>query len=225
MSFQKRLKDAQVKTGSVPSWHDIHNLALSHSTWQWRWYLTSWEAKLAHLISKAHVSRVEGRTKLEQMPVLTIEYSDFQDVQVIHDRINAAKYILSSNTRICEKVKRELLETPEIDLFVEELRLQSNRVDNLLERTKSGSTLMQDIISFRGLDSLRTSSENSNEMARLADIDSKNMVKLTKKSQKDASTLKKVTWLTSIYLPASFVSHGLPDSEFKEKPSLIAICI
>jgi hypothetical protein len=65
---------------------------------------------------------------------------------------------------------------------------------------------MQDIISFRGLDSLRTSSENSNEMARLADIDSKNMVKLTTKSQKDASTLKKVTWLTSIYLPASFVS-------------------
>lgn len=65
---------------------------------------------------------------------------------------------------------------------------------------------MQDIISFRGLDSLKTSSENSNEMARLADIDSKNMVKLTTKSQKDASTLKKITWLTSIYLPASFVS-------------------
>jgi hypothetical protein len=65
---------------------------------------------------------------------------------------------------------------------------------------------MQDIISFRGLDSLKTSSENSNEMARLADIDTKNMVKLTTKSQKDASTLKKVTWLTSIYLPASFVS-------------------
>jgi hypothetical protein len=65
---------------------------------------------------------------------------------------------------------------------------------------------MQNIISFRGLDSLRTSSENSNEMARLADIDSKNMVQLTMKSQKDAATLKKVTWLTSIYLPASFVS-------------------
>jgi hypothetical protein len=68
---------------------------------------------------------------------------------------------------------------------------------------------MQDIISFRGLDSLKTSSENSNEMARLADIDSKNMVKLTTKSQKDASTLKKVTWLTSVYLPASFVSVSL----------------
>lgn len=101
---------------------------------------------------------------------------------------------------------------------------------------------MQDIISFRGLDSLRTSSENSNEMARLADIDSKNMVKLTTKSQRDASTLKKVTWLTSVYLPASFVSvsridpkfrvitadrcvpaileHGLSHGQFQGKPSL-----
>lgn len=135
--------------------------------------------------------------------------------------MNTAKYILSSNTGICEKVRGRLLGSPETDLFAEELKLQSNRVDNLLERTKSGSTLvrqvvlqkpvanpiqMQNIISFRGLDSLRTSSENSNEMARLADIDSKNMVKLTMKSQKDAGTLKKVTWLTSIYLPASFVS-------------------
>ena len=65
---------------------------------------------------------------------------------------------------------------------------------------------MQDLISFRGLDSLRTSSENSNEMARLADIDSKNMVKLTTKSQRDAATLKKITVLTTIYLPASFVA-------------------
>lgn len=65
---------------------------------------------------------------------------------------------------------------------------------------------MQNIISFRGLDALKTSAESSIEMAQLADIDTKNMVKLTAKSQKDASTLKKITWLTSIYLPASFVS-------------------
>ncbi|CAO2656258.1 Nn.00g050610.m01.CDS01 [Neocucurbitaria sp. VM-36] len=209
VSFQQRLKDARARTELLPTWRDIHNLALSHSTWQWRWYLTFWESKLTELISKAHVSRVEGRRKFEKLPVLTIEYSDFQDVQVIHDRMNAAKYILSSNISICAKTKGKLREDSNVDLFLEELKLQSTRVDNLLERARSGSGLMQDIISFRGLDSLKTSSENSNEMARLADIDSKNMVKLTTKSQRDASTLKKVTWLTSIYLPASFVSQFL----------------
>jgi hypothetical protein len=159
MSFQRRLKDAQAKTSSIPSWRDIHNLALSHATWQWRWYLTFWESKLAALVrqpryassawlispqvSKAHVSRVQGRTELERMPVLTIEYSDFQDVQLIHDRMNAAKYILNSNTGICERLEERLLGSPETGLFAEELRLQSNRADNLLERTKSGSTLVR----------------------------------------------------------------------------------
>jgi hypothetical protein len=76
------------------------------------------------------------------MPVLTIEYSDFQDIQVIHDRMNAAKYILSSNTSICQKAKVKFLGNANVDLFLDELRLQSSRVDNLLERTKSGSTLV-----------------------------------------------------------------------------------
>ncbi|KAF2111930.1 hypothetical protein BDV96DRAFT_580879 [Lophiotrema nucula] len=208
-SFQKRLKDAQVKMGAAPVWRDIHMLALSHATWQWRWYLTYWESKLSQLTSKAHVSRIQGRPKTDVMPVVTIEYSDFQDVQVIHDRMNIAKYIFSSNVRICEKYQGHLYGSPNVDLLLDELKLQGSRVDNLLERTRSGSGLMQDIISFRGLDALRNSSENSNEMARLAEIDSKNMVKLTTKSQKDAGTLKKITLLTMIYLPASFVAVRL----------------
>jgi len=208
-SFQERLRDVKLSLERHLSPRDIHHLALSHSVWQWRWYLTFWEEQLERLIAKAHVSQVRDRAKTEKMPVLTIEHSDFQDVQVINDRMNAAKYIVGSNVDICSKMKAKLLNDQGTDLFLDEFRLQSRRVESLLERAKSGSSLMQDIISFRGLDSLRTSSENSNEMARLADIDSKNMVKLTTKSQRDASTLKKVTWLTSIYLPASFVSQFL----------------
>jgi hypothetical protein len=76
------------------------------------------------------------------MPVLTIEYSDFQDIQVIHDRMNGAKYILSSNTGICVKAKEKLLGDAPVNLFLEELKLQTTRVENLLERTKSGSSLV-----------------------------------------------------------------------------------
>ena len=158
ITFQQRLKDAQSKDAALINWQDIHKLALSHSTWQWRWYLTFWELKLAELvrhlckrsrlelislqISKAHVSRVKGRTTNERMPVLIIGYEDFQDVQVIHDRMNAAKYVLSLNTVICKKAKKEFFQTAQIDLFLDELELQSNRVDNLLERARSGSTLV-----------------------------------------------------------------------------------
>ncbi|KAF2730345.1 hypothetical protein EJ04DRAFT_567846 [Polyplosphaeria fusca] len=208
-SFQQRLKDAQIKHKTVPTWRDIHMLALSHATWQWRWYLSFWESQLNQLISKAHVSRVEGRRKTDKMPVLSIEYSDFQDVQVIHDRMNVAKYVLDSNARICKKYERCFQGTLKLEMLLEELELQGARVDKLLERTRSGSGLMQEIISFRGLDSLKVSSENSNQMAQLAGEDSSNMLKLTTKAQRDSETLKKITILTMVYLPASFVAQFL----------------
>ena len=48
-------------------------------------------------------------------------------------------------------------------------------------------------------------------MAVLAQSDNNLMVDLTKKSAADARTLKTITILTLIYLPASFVSvSGLP---------------
>lgn len=68
---------------------------------------------------------------------------------------------------------------------------------------------MQDIISFRGLDALKNSSENSNQIAQLAGEDSSNMLKLTTKAQRDSETLKKITIVTMIYLPASFVAQFL----------------
>lgn len=77
------------------------------------------------------------------MPVLAIEHSDFQDVQVINDRMNAAKYIVGSNVDICSKMKAKLLNDQGTDLFLDEFRLQSRRVESLLERAKSGSSLVR----------------------------------------------------------------------------------
>lgn len=80
--------------------------------------------------------------------MLTIEYNDFQDVQVIHDRMNMAKYILSANVRVCENFQSAIVDA-KVDLLIEELRLQQTRADNLLERTRSGSGLVSDPCLFR----------------------------------------------------------------------------
>ncbi|KAL6707407.1 hypothetical protein ACN47E_004186 [Coniothyrium glycines] len=207
MSFQQRLKSARCSNVTPPTSYEIQKLALSHSTWGWRWYLSFWESKLSDLIIKAHASQMDSKDDVATQPLVTIDYTDFQTIQVIHDRMNAVKYVLESNLNICSKVEDSEASSEDLKLFAQELQLQYSRVSSLLERTSSGSSL--NIISFRGLNALKTSSENSNEMARLAEIDTKNMVALTKKSQKDASALKKMTWLTSIYLPASFISQFL----------------
>jgi hypothetical protein len=47
-------------------------------------------------------------------------------------------------------------------------------------------------------------------MAELAKSDNNLMLKMTKKSVADARTLKTITILTLVYLPASFVSVSCP---------------
>jgi hypothetical protein len=65
---------------------------------------------------------------------------------------------------------------------------------------------MQKIIAFRALAALKTSSSMSTEIARLAQSDNKMMIDLAIKSRDDARTLKTITILTMVYLPAAFVS-------------------
>jgi hypothetical protein len=56
--------------------------------------------------------------------------------------MNMAKYILSSNARICEQYHNSRLNDSKVELLLEELGLQGARVDNLLERARSGSSLV-----------------------------------------------------------------------------------
>jgi hypothetical protein len=49
---------------------------------------------------KAHASQMDGKPSALGLPVLTIDYTDFQNIQVIHDRLNGAKYERSMETSI-----------------------------------------------------------------------------------------------------------------------------
>ena len=65
---------------------------------------------------------------------------------------------------------------------------------------------MQNIVAFRGLEALQTGSNMTIRIMSLAQSDNQLMVDLTKKAQNDAKTLKTITILTMVFLPASFVS-------------------
>lgn len=56
---------------------------------------------------------------------------------------------------------------------------------------------------------MQTSNKRAERLAELAQDDNDLMVELTKQSAADARTLKTITILTLIYLPASFVSVSL----------------
>ena len=57
----------------------------------------------------------------------------------------------------------------------------------------------------------RHQSDKTTEMARLAAVDTSVMRELSRKAQRDSRTLKVITILAMLYLPASFVSVSTPN--------------
>jgi hypothetical protein len=65
---------------------------------------------------------------------------------------------------------------------------------------------MNSIISFRSLDASRVNSGNTAEILQLAQDENKEIINISVAAREDTKTLKTITILTLVYLPASFVS-------------------
>ncbi|PMD19929.1 hypothetical protein NA56DRAFT_190843 [Hyaloscypha hepaticicola] len=209
-TFLQRLKDAQTVSGRLPTWRDIHILAASCATTPWRRYISYMESKLAQLKTKAHLSAVAESETPDTRPKLKIEFADTQNTGVIHDKLHKVDHILGSNLNVFSILSTVMSGRDGIQAHFDgrdnrlafctnETEMQQRRVNTLFQRINAASGLMQNIIDFRGLEALKTSSEMSTELSRLAQ-------KNAEKSQKDARTITTITIFTMIYLPASFVS-------------------
>jgi hypothetical protein len=65
---------------------------------------------------------------------------------------------------------------------------------------------MNSLISFRSLDASRIYSGLTADILQLAQDENKEVMKISVSAREDTKTLKTITILTLIYLPASFVS-------------------
>ncbi|OCL12990.1 hypothetical protein AOQ84DRAFT_385717 [Glonium stellatum] len=223
-SFQRRLKDAQTNSGLQPGPKDIQTLLLSCTTLGWRWHVNYVEGQFNDLKTKAHLAAVSEKERQHNDVSLEIEFSDTQDLQVIQDKLHKLSYILEMNfaafrgvvssisvTNSGENKESANLEKSrsEMEVCATETVLQKRRVDMMLHRLQATSGLMQNIVALRGLDALQIGSNMTIKIMSLAQSDNQLMVDLTKKAHKDAKTLKTITILTMIFLPASFVSQFL----------------
>lgn len=223
-SFQRRLKDARTKSGRQPWPKDIQKLLLSCTALGWRWYVNYLEGQFNDLKTKAHLAAVSEKERQQGNASLEIEFSDTQDLQVIQDKLHELSHILEMNLAAFRGVVNSVPVTDlgenkepikaekscsEIEVCTTEIVLQKHRIDTMLHRLQAASGLMQNIVAFRGLDALQTGSNMTIKIMSLAQSDNQLMVDLTKKAQNDAKTLKTITILTMVFLPASFVSQFL----------------
>ena len=65
---------------------------------------------------------------------------------------------------------------------------------------------MNSIISFRSLDASRINSGHTADILQLAQDENKEIMEISVSAREDTKTLKTITILTLVYLPASFVS-------------------
>lgn len=70
---------------------------------------------------------------------------------------------------------------------------------------------MNNIISFRSLDDSRINSGHTAEILQLAQDENKEIMEISISAREDTKTLKTITILTLVYLPASFVSVSAVD--------------
>jgi hypothetical protein len=92
---------------------------------------------------KAHASQMDGKPSALGLPVLTIDYTDFQNIQVIHDRLNGAKYVLQLNLSSISRKRLKEHGNQYLVPAAQELQLQCSRVNHLLERASSASNLVR----------------------------------------------------------------------------------
>lgn len=83
---------------------------------------------------------------------------------------------------------------------------RQSRAENLLRRLDGTATLVRSILDWKALETLQDSSRTTAELAQLARDDSVVSGRLAQKATQDARTLKTITVLTLVYLPASFVA-------------------
>lgn len=196
---------------------DIHLLILCDITRRWAHYLAYLESRVKEINKKAMLSSIRhGDSRGFQ-----VRFSDAQSIQNLQDTIIRVSQMLELNIDIFENVlawpglventvSKGILTSKNsgkatvssiASLFTSTKKWR-RQVESLLRRLDGSSVLIRSILDAKALETLQTSSRTTAELATLAREDGK-------KATQDARTLKTITILGFIYLPASFVASLL----------------
>lgn len=166
-----------------------------------------------------------------------IQISDAQDIQVLREKLYQLNHVLGMNCHVFQGVKNSISSKGlgrvsgrrQGDQFIlsalSDIRLEKQRVDNTLQKLRGTSELVgtflgslrtstdtievRNILDVCALKALEANSQTTTDISIRAESGNHLMLDLTQKARRDARTLKTITILTLIYLPASFVAVSI----------------
>lgn len=207
-SLTRRLEEKNFDGGAL----GIHRLIQCAIAERWTDYLTHLESQCKDISQKAILANDHRSTSRG----FTVHFSDAQLIHNLQDKIIRTWHVLDLNLDIFENILAwpglvQEVETSHVlassnrailssitTLFAHK-RKWKRQVETLLRRLDGSSLLVRSILDATALETLQKSSQTTAELATLAREDGQ-------KATQDARTLKTISILGFVYLPASFVA-------------------
>lgn len=201
---------------------DVHRRVFSIAEQEWRDFICYLDAELGTLEEKALFVDVDGYSEYDYL----IAFADSQRLQRLRRKLVKCKEILDCCLEVaqaCKKHWQSLSSRDEqsweqdptkVEWFISRIKIHKRGMEAIQERAEGTSTLLSQILNYRNEDmivksneALNKSSEAMREIALAAKAENELISALISKSQKDSHTVKVLTYIALIYLPASLVAE------------------
>ncbi|MCJ1269342.1 hypothetical protein MMC22_009234 [Lobaria immixta] len=220
--FQGRFNEcAASATATSLTPHDVQIMLLSSVTNTWMRYTGHLEQQFNMIKTKANLSAGSQGHGSSEKASSEIQISDAQDIQVLREKLYQLNQVLgmncdvfrgmkdSFNLKSVGRVSGRRQGNQFISSALSDTQSERQRVNNTLQKLCGTSELVRNILDVCALKALEANSRTTTDISIRAESGNRYMLDLTEKARKDARTLKTITILTLIYLPASFVATFL----------------
>ncbi|KAF2099469.1 hypothetical protein NA57DRAFT_74969 [Rhizodiscina lignyota] len=216
VTFRRRLTCMREHGGQI-SPQALHEMILSCSMENWRWYISDLEKRYFKMATKAQLTQMDEKGD-PILPAANIGIADTQGIQVLQDKCEQLAHALELDCQVLQELQRQFTHLPTGDgsdgpadlnyllSLSGEAGVQVKRVDRLLKRLDGTIALTRTILDFRCLASLQHNSHVMTDISTLSRDENVIMLDLTRKAARDTDIMKWITFLTLVYLPASFAA-------------------
>ncbi|KAH0613689.1 uncharacterized protein H6S33_005575 [Morchella sextelata] len=207
---------------------DIHLVFLSGAAENWRWYYNYLENKLYDMTTGALSSAVGRRGKTvtfgnyNQHLDFEVEFKDVQELQRFEEKVQSLLLALETNRDTITTLQKHndqlrncglgleehhfTAVDDSLDTYLTELAIYKRNVEALLQRIRGRSRLLYNILDYRNAETAHRHGQKNVDFAELGRRDTDLMMKMTKRTTREAVAVKIVTFVTLFYLPATFVA-------------------
>ncbi|PVH75485.1 hypothetical protein DL98DRAFT_536503 [Cadophora sp. DSE1049] len=214
---QLRRTFQSVDDTSPPYQFIIHSMILLRVSEDWRDYLNYLEEEFSMLVDRGFYANVKGPQFEGDVEA---HYLDIRNLQILTDKLQRLRQILSLNIRLCNQMKDSMASTrmgsPEdlsirvdrtqakLDKFLYDQQTSLDRIQTLVLRSTGIGQLVMSLLEIRAAEASKQMNVEMQKLTEQGVNENKLMKRLTEKSTQDTKSMMIIALISAIFLPATF---------------------